>query len=101
MDDETTIPALVDRALEAYAALQELGEQIEDEWSYLQDLTGAWRERLGAVATARGGEAAGPEVEAAVDALIAEVALITDPHRAIDWLSTFPQVVLVALGESL
>ena len=23
----------------------------------------------------------------------------SDPHRAIDWLSTFPQVVLVALGE--
>ena len=23
-----------------------------------------------------------------------------DPHRAIDWLSTFPQVVLVAVGET-
>ena len=31
--------------------------------------------------------------------LIAEVGLITDPHRAIDWLSTFPQVVLLAAGE--
>ena len=26
-------------------------------------------------------------------------AAITDPHRAIDWLSTYPQVVLIALGE--
>ena len=30
---------------------------------------------------------------------IDEVALISDPHRAIDWLSTFSQVVLVAIGE--
>ena len=27
--------------------------------------------------------------------------MITDPHRAIDWLSTFPQVVLVALGRAV
>ena len=31
---------------------------------------------------------------AALAALAAEVAAIDDPHRAIDWLSTFPQVVL-------
>jgi hypothetical protein len=24
---------------------------------------------------------------------------VTDPHRAIDWLSTLPQVALAALGE--
>ena len=24
--------------------------------------------------------------------------LASDPHRAIDWLSTFPQVVLLAIG---
>jgi hypothetical protein len=24
--------------------------------------------------------------------------LITDPHKAIDWLSTFPHVVALALG---
>jgi hypothetical protein len=34
----------------------------------------------------------------AVDAAIDEIALITDPHRAIDWLSTFPQVVRLALA---
>jgi hypothetical protein len=34
----------------------------------------------------------------AVDEAIAEIALITDPHKAIDWLSTFPHVVALALG---
>ena len=50
---------------------------------------------------ARGDDAAAPDVSAAVDRAIDEVGLITDPHRAIDWLSTFPQVVLVAFGEPL
>ena len=36
---------------------------------------------------------------AAVDRAIDEIDRITDPHRAIDWLSTFPQVVLLAIGE--
>ena len=31
--------------------------------------------------------------------LSAEAAAIDDPHRAIDWLSTYPQVLLVAVGE--
>ena len=30
---------------------------------------------------------------------LTEAGLIEDPHRAIDWLSTFPQVVLAAIGE--
>jgi hypothetical protein len=34
-------------------------------------------------------------VERAVD----EIGRISDPYRAVDWLSTFPQVVLTALGE--
>ena len=38
--------------------------------------------------------------DAAKDArAIDEIGRISDPHRAIDWLSTFPQVVLLALGE--
>ncbi len=41
-----------------------------------------------------------PTVDAAIDRLIDEVDRITDPHRAIDWLSTFPQVALLALGET-
>ena len=35
----------------------------------------------------------------AIDEAIVEIGSIADPHRAIDWLSTFPQVVLLAIGE--
>jgi len=101
MDDVTTIDDLITLTLEAYARLQERGEEIEDEWTYVNDLAAAWRERLGQVAAARGTEPARPGVPEAVERAIAEIGLITDPHRAIDWLSTFPQVVLVALGEGL
>lgn len=94
-----TIRTAVDRALEAYGALAELGEDVEDEWSYVNDLAEVWRTHLIAVADRRGSEDVPDSVEAAVDRAIAEIGLITDPHRAIDWLSTFPQVVLVALGE--
>jgi hypothetical protein len=92
-----TVPELVERALAAYAALADVGEGVEDEWTYIADLTTAWRTRLEAVAAARAGETSG--AGPAVDRAIAEIGLIEDPHRAIDWLSTFPQVVLLALGE--
>jgi hypothetical protein len=97
-----TAPSLRDAltgALDAYERLASLGEDIEDEWSYVTDLASAWRERLEALDAARGDEpagAAGPAIERA----IAEIDLITDPHRAIDWLSTFPQVVLIATGDT-
>jgi hypothetical protein len=94
-----TVQATVDRALEAYDGLAELGEEIDDEWSYVTDLTAAWRERLTGVIDERGGATVDPEVSAAVERAIDEIGRITDPHRAIDWLSTFPQVILVALGE--
>jgi hypothetical protein len=94
-----TVSDAIDRASNAYAALAELGESIEDEWSYVSDLTAAWQARLADVSAARGDAAVDPEVDAAVDAAIDEIGRITDPHRAIDWLSTFPQVVLLALGE--
>jgi hypothetical protein len=83
----------------AYDGLAQLAEDIEDEWSYATELADAWRERLGEVADLRGDEPAGPGVAEAVAALAAEAAAIDDPHRAIDWLSTFPQVLLVAVGE--
>ena len=94
-----TIHDVIDRALDAYVVLEELGEQIEDEWSYVSDLTDAWRTRFEEVVAHRGDAEVDDEVNAAVDVAIDEIALIVDPHRAIDWLSTFPQVVLVALGE--
>jgi hypothetical protein len=90
---------LIDRALDAYATLTELGEEIEDEWTYVTELSTAWRDRLDEVAAVRWEEAPDETVAAAIDRAIVELSAITDPHRAIDWLSTFPQVVLHALGE--
>ncbi len=94
-----TISAAIDRALEAYGGLAELGETIDDEWSYVNDLGDAWRARLEAVAADRGDEPLAQEISAAVDRAIEEIGRIVDAHRAIDWLSTYPQVVLIALGE--
>ena len=93
------IADLITQALDAYDSLTSLGEDVEDEWTYVNDLSTAWRERLDTVAAARGGEPAAPETVAAIDRLMDEVGRISDPHRAIDWLSTYPQVVLIALGE--
>ena len=96
----TTVDEAIERALAAYADLTDLGEEIEDEWSYVNDLASAWRERLDAVGLERAGAMVAPAVDAAIDRAIDEIGRITDPHRAIDWLSTFPQVTLLALGET-
>jgi hypothetical protein len=99
MTGPSTLDAAIGRALVAYDDLVALGEEIEDEWSYVNDLAEAWRARLGTVASARGGESIAVEVDAAIDRAIDEIGRLEDPHRAIDWLSTYPQVILVALGE--
>ena len=91
-----TCEDVIDRALVAYSRLAELGETIEDEWSYVNDLADAWRDRLAEVAEANGSQPATPETSLAVDRAIEEIDRIADAHRAIDWLSTFPQVVLLA-----
>ena len=96
----STVDDAVTRALTAYDALAALGEEIDEEWSYVNDLATAWRDRLDEVAAARTGVALSPEGDAAIDRAIDEIGRITDPHRAIDWLSTFPQVTLLALGET-
>lgn len=96
----TTVTQSIERVLAAYADLAELGEEIEDEWSYVNDLASAWRERLEAVADRDPDKILGDDVDAAIDRAIDEIGRITDPHRAIDWLSTFPQVTLLALGEA-
>ncbi len=93
------IAELIDRAVAAERALADLGESVEDEWSYVNDLDAAWATRFAEVAAARGGDPAPPATIVALDEAIAETDAIEDPHRAIDWLSTFPQVVLLALGE--
>ena len=97
MSDETIREAL-ERALDAYEVLSELGEEIEDEWSYVNDLTDAWRTRFDEVAARHGDDDASDETSQAIDQAIDEIQRIEDPHRAIDWLSTFPQIVIVAVG---
>jgi len=88
----------VNRAAEAYRALADLAESVEDEWQYINDLADAYLPGLEALGAAEaGGDLTAAQV-AAVDEAIAEIALITDPHKAIDWLSTFPHVVALALG---
>lgn len=99
MADPASLSSAVDSALVAYDELIALGEEIEDEWGYVNDLGTAWREQLEAVAAARHDEPLRPGRQAAIQQVIDEVGLISDPHRAIDWLSTFPQVVLLALDE--
>jgi hypothetical protein len=93
------VESAVERALETLESLALLGEDVEDEWQYVQDLAGTWRARLESVAEANGSQPVEPAVGAAVARVCDEAALLDDPHRAIDWLSTFPQVVLSALGE--
>ena len=94
-----SIADLVQRALAGLDTLAATAEPVADEWQYVTDLDTVWRGRLNAVAGARGEEPAGDDAEAALEALVGEAGRITDPHRAIDWLSTLPQVALAALGE--
>jgi hypothetical protein len=102
MSEEARVPvtlaSIVGRAIAGYEDLVRIGEEVEDEWAYVSDLSAAWSKRLEAEVESRGAEALAPEVVAAVDLAIEEARRISDPHRAIDWLSTFPQVVLVAMG---
>ena len=92
--------ALAD-ARAAYADLLSVAEEIEDEWSETNDLALAWQRRIDEVDALRGAAEAPAALVDAVAALADEVRSIGDPHRAIDWLSTFPQVLLMALGEPL
>jgi hypothetical protein len=95
-----TVRELIDRTTVALEALASRGEAVEDEWLYVTDLQAAWAARLAEVVAARGESTTGPPVVAAVDLALDEAARIEDPHRAIDWLSTLPQVVLLALDEA-
>lgn len=87
---------LVENAAAAYRALADLAESVEDEWQYVTDLTDTYLLGILALAGTPGPLPNG--AAEAVDEAIAEIELITDPHRAIDWLSTFPHVVALALG---
>lgn len=99
----TPIPAAIERVIAGFAALVLLGETVEEEWTYVHDLELVWVARLRAVAAERaavGSPVPTPGLEAAIERLCDETARITDPHRAIDWLSTLPQATLVAIGEA-
>jgi hypothetical protein len=98
MPDDIAIADLVGRALIAYDTLVSLGEDVEDEWGYVQDLSGAWRTELDRAALDAAPGPAGGAAVAAIERLVDEAGRIADPHRAIDWLSTFPQAVLLAIG---
>jgi hypothetical protein len=97
--DPASLSALFDAAIAAIDGLADLGESIDDEWSYVNDLRQAWTDRLAEAGSGpAGAQPADPAVVAAVESAIDEAARISDPHRAIDWLSTLPQVVLLAAG---
>jgi hypothetical protein len=86
-----------ERAAAAYRDLADLAETIEDEWQYVTDLVDAYLPDIEALAEAGPADLTAAQADA-VDEAIAEIGLITDPHKAIDWLSTFPSVVGLALG---
>jgi hypothetical protein len=94
-----TVATGIADALTVLAGLRARGEEIADEWQYVVDLESVWANRLRQVAEARGAEPLPDAAERALRRLALEAASIGDPHRAIDWLSTFPQATLVALGE--
>ena len=100
MPEQLTVTDLVRRVLDAFATLAATAEPVEDEWQYVTDLGTVWRARLAAVGEARGSDPAPEGAAAAIEALAVEASLIADPHRAIDWLSTLPQIALAALGEA-
>jgi hypothetical protein len=93
------------RAAQAYGDLADLAETVEDEWQYVNNLRDAYLPGILALDAAGADGGAGGAITdaqaAAVDEAIAEIALISDPHKAIDWLSTFPHVVALALHGDL
>lgn len=92
--------AAADLAAAAVDALAELGETIEDEWTYVTALADAGRAKVRAAAGTDVAAPLAPAAGAAVAAACAEADRIADPHRAIDWLSTLPAVVELALGPT-
>jgi len=90
--------AALDAALAALDALAELGETVEDEWTYVTALAEAGRARVRAAAGPDRAAQLPPDRGLAIATVCEEAARITDPHRAIDWLSTLPAVAELALG---
>jgi hypothetical protein len=95
----TPLRDVLEGAIATLESLGALGEEIEDEWTYVTDLVAAQRLRLEAIVERRGDQLAAELAERAVELATEEAGLVTDPHRAIDWLSTFPELVALAVGE--
>jgi hypothetical protein len=83
------------RVLEAIDTLEALGETIVDDGQYVIDLGRAWRLRL--TARADSSQPLTADQVQAIELAVGETVSITDPHRAIDWLSTLPQLVQLIL----
>ena len=94
------IADVVARLLAALDALAALGEDVADEWQYIQDLVRVHGMDLRTAAAAEP-RPVDPLSVRAIDLLIDEAGRITDPHRAIDWLSTFPQVARLTLDTRI
>lgn len=108
MEQETPDPAaLVGAARGALNRLADLGETIGDEWQYVNDLRRVWGNRLDTLAAELAARpqrwSADPQLlsalAGALQTVVAECQLVTDPNRAIDWLSTLPQIVFAAAGR--
>ncbi len=98
-DATSSVATVLAAARAGYDELYAVAEAIEDEWPDTDALARAWNDRFDEVEAARGSQLVGSVAVTAVETLVAEASRIDDPHRAIDWLSTYPQVVLLALGE--
>ena len=99
MDEPNTVADLAREALAAYEDLLSLAEEIEDEWMFVFALSSAWQELICELVDERGAQSTTALEAAAISRAVDEIGRISDPHRAIDWLSTFPQIVLVTLGQ--
>jgi hypothetical protein len=84
-------------ALGALEALALVAETVADEWTYVSRLTASGRARLARAAGPAPETPLAEERASAVVAAAAEAGRVNDPHRAIDWLSTFPAVVELAM----
>lgn len=107
--DPATVPEAITLALEAYDALCGLAETIVDEWTYVTALAEVGRGRIRNAASSASpspptnspglpATALRPDQARAIRLASAEIRAVTDPHRAIDWLSTFPAVVELAFA---
>ena len=95
------LPDVVETSIAALRRLADVAEAVEDEAQYVADLVAVYEARLrGWLADPGSAEVhVAPRTARAISLAIEEVGLVRDPHRAIDWLSTFPQVVGLALGR--